>query len=75
VVGRNYEENKKIEKLKKSKDILMFLKNYPGPTILIRNYLRKKLSEKVIKKAKNLVLKYSPKAKFQKDVCFKEYGV
>ncbi|MDP2821000.1 MAG: tRNA 4-thiouridine(8) synthase ThiI [bacterium] len=68
VVGRNQEENEKIEKLKKLKDVLMSLKNYPGPTILIRNYSQKKLSEVIIKKAKILLLKYSPKAKNQKDI-------
>jgi tRNA U34 2-thiouridine synthase MnmA/TrmU len=70
VAGRNQEENQKIENFKKPKDFLLLLANYPGPTILIRNYSQKKISKAIIQKAKILLLKYSPKAKSQKDVVF-----
>ena len=38
VVGRNESENLKIKKLAKKGDVLVEMKNYPGPTTLIRNY-------------------------------------
>jgi tRNA U34 2-thiouridine synthase MnmA/TrmU len=71
VVGRNEKENKKIKKLKKSKDILIEMENYPGPTTLIRNYQKGKISEKILEKAKELTKYYSKKARDKKDVKFK----
>lgn len=63
VVGRNEEENKKIKKLAKRGDILIEMKNYPGPMTLIRNYSGKKISPKVIKKACVLTQYYSTKTR------------
>ncbi|MGB2762625.1 MAG: hypothetical protein WBC21_03790 [Minisyncoccales bacterium] len=71
IVGRNEEENKKIKKLKKNSDMLIEMKNYPGPLTLIRDYNRKRISEKVIEKAKKLTQYYSTKARHKKDVEFR----
>ncbi|MGC9049162.1 MAG: tRNA 4-thiouridine(8) synthase ThiI [Patescibacteria group bacterium] len=65
VVGRNQEENKKIENLVKNGDIIVKLKKVPGPTTLIR--VKKILNEleknEIIQKAKNLTQCYSPKVR------------
>jgi len=71
VIGRNEEENKKIEKLAKKGDILVEIKNYPGPLTLIRNYGKRKISEKILKIAKSLTQRHSPKARNEKDIKFK----
>jgi tRNA U34 2-thiouridine synthase MnmA/TrmU len=70
VVGRNHQENLKIEKLAQKKDILIEMKNYPGPTTLIRSY-GGKISKEILEKAKNLTKFYSKKARDKKDVEFK----
>jgi tRNA U34 2-thiouridine synthase MnmA/TrmU len=70
VVGRNHQENLKIEKLAQKKDILIEMKNYPGPTTLIRSY-GGKFSKEILEKAKNLTKFYSKKARDKKDVEFK----
>ena len=70
VTGRNEEENKKIEKMKKKKDILVEIKNYPGPLTLIRSYEKGKISKKILKIAKSLTQEHSPKARNKKDVKF-----
>jgi len=36
VVGRNKEENNKINELKQKGDIIIEPKEFPGPTVLIR---------------------------------------
>jgi len=60
VVGRNHQENLKIKKLVRRGDILIELKNIPGPSTIIRG---KKISKKNIEMAKVLTKKYSKKAK------------
>jgi len=70
VVGRNEKENKEIKKLVKKGDILIEMKNYPGPLTLIRNY-QGKIKEEIIEKAKNLTQYYSVKSRDKKDVLFK----
>ena len=72
VVGRNHQENLGIEKLVKKKDFLIEMKNYFGPTTLIRNYYgKKKTPQKVLERAKFLTKHYSTKSRNQKDVQFK----
>ena len=61
IVGRNQTENKEIKKLVKKGDLLIKPKDFPGPTILIRG--RHKILEKSLVKAKELMIKYSPKLK------------
>lgn len=70
VVGRNEEENKKIKKLARKRDILIEMENYPGPTTLIRNYGENEISKDVVKKAKKLTRYYSTKARAKKDIKF-----
>ena len=60
VVGRNHQENLEIKKLAKKGDVLIELKDIPGPTTLIRG---KKISKKAIEEAKKLTKKYAKKAK------------
>jgi predicted ribosome quality control (RQC) complex YloA/Tae2 family protein len=69
VVGRNEEENLKIEKLKRKGDVLIEIKNYPGPVTLIRNY-DGKINNQILEKAKNLTKNYSKKARGKTDVKF-----
>ena len=59
IVGRNQQENKQIEELTQKGDILIEPKEFTGPTILIRS--KKKVSEESLVKAKELMIKYSPK--------------
>jgi len=70
IVGRNYNENEKIEKLKTKKDIMVLMKNYPGPTTLIKNYSSKKITKDDFKKIEKIIIRYSPKAKTQKNIQF-----
>ena len=70
IVGRNEKENKAIKKLAKRGDILIEMANYPGPLTLVRNYTKKKISQEIIKKAKDLTQCYSTKARDKKDVNF-----
>ena len=60
IIGRNEKENAEIEKLRKDKDIILEPENFSGPTVLIRGF-DKEVPEQIIKKAKNLLLKYSKK--------------
>jgi len=71
IVGREHKENLKIKKLAQKKDILIEMKNYSGPTTLIRNFDKKKeISKNVLEKAKFLTQRYSKKAHNKKDVEF-----
>lgn len=71
IVGRDQTENKEIKKLAQKGDVLIEMRNYPGPITLIRNYgQRKKPSKKVLEKAKSLTQYYSTKARSKKDVKF-----
>jgi len=71
IVGRNKEENEKIENLAQKGDIIIQMQNYPGPSTLVRIYLRKKIPQAVIKKACGLTQYYSTKTRDKKDVKFK----
>ena len=71
VVGRNRQENEKIRKIKRKNDVLIEMINYPGPTVLIRNYSEAKTNKKYIARAKKIIQSYSTKAKNKKDVKFK----
>jgi len=71
IVGRNHEENLRIKKLAKKTDIIMEMKNYPGPTSLIRNYAKKKkILTKALERAKFLTKYYSTKARSKADAKF-----
>ncbi|GAI96064.1 unnamed protein product, partial [marine sediment metagenome] len=59
IVGRHEEENKKIKKLSQKGDLSIEPQDFPGPTILIRG--RPKFSKESLIKAKELMIKYSPK--------------
>jgi len=63
VVGRNKEENEEIKKLSFKDNFLIEPKEFPGPTILVRG--KNKISEKSLLKAKELMFKYSPKARIK----------
>ncbi|MCK4453958.1 tRNA 4-thiouridine(8) synthase ThiI [Candidatus Parcubacteria bacterium] len=70
IVGRNEQEDKTIKRLAKRQDVLVEMKNYPGPLTLIRNYQRGKISKKIIERAQELTQYYSFKARHKKDVKF-----
>jgi predicted ribosome quality control (RQC) complex YloA/Tae2 family protein len=55
VVGRNEEENQKIETFAQGKDILLKVSNFPGPLSLLRG----NLDEGDIEKAATLTAHYS----------------
>jgi len=59
IVGRNEKENKKIKKLAQKGDLVIEPKDFSGPNILIRS--RTKLLKESLVKAKELMIKYSPK--------------
>jgi len=60
VIGRDREENLKLQKLFKKRDLLVEPKNTPGPTALIRFYNGEE-KEKALIMAKNLLVKYGKK--------------
>ncbi len=70
IVGRNDKENKIIKKLAKKSDILVEMKDYSGPTTLIRNYSKKKVSRAVIDKTCELTKYYSIKTRGKNNVKF-----
>lgn len=59
VIGRDQEENKKIADLAKTNDVLIKLKDYPGPLTLIRG----KAPLNIIKKTAQVTAHYSTKAR------------
>ncbi len=71
IVGRNEKENKKIKKLARKGDVLIEMKDCPGPLTLIRNYSQKKIAPKIIKKAEDLTRYYSTKARGKNNIEFK----
>ena len=71
VIGRNEEENKRIKKIARKGDILVEIKNYPGPLTLIRPYGKAKF----IKQAKKLTQFYSTKTRGKKDIKFKSWEI
>lgn len=70
VVGRDHQENLKIKKLAQKGDVLIELKDYSGPTTLIRNYGKGKISKEILQIAKQKTKFYSKKAKNKKEVAF-----
>ena len=70
VVGRNQEENSKIEELFRGGDALIAMKNYSGPLTLIRNYGETKISRSIFDFAKDLTRSYSTKARNKENVKF-----
>ncbi len=72
VIGRDKKENANLGKLALPSDVLVELKNIPGPTALIRCYTAsKKVSQKSIEKAEEQVQHYSLKARGRGEVEFK----
>jgi len=71
IVGRNHEENIRLKELAKKSDVLIELKDFVGPTTLIRNYGKGKISKGILQEAKNLTKLYSKKARDKEDVKFK----
>lgn len=62
IVGRNQEENNRLEQLRRPKDTLVSPKNFSGPTILIRSKINASSDMSlVISSAKELIQKYSKK--------------
>lgn len=59
VLGKNQEENEKLEKMAQKADSLVIPADFPGPTALVRG---KHLTSTASKKAKILILAHSPKA-------------
>ena len=70
VVGRKHTENLKLKKLAKRGDILIELKELSGPTTLVRNYGRGKISYEILEQAKAKTKHYSTKARKKKEVKF-----
>jgi len=62
VVGRNEKENKEIQELSQKGDVVVELKDIPGPTTLVRSW-REKIRKTNIEKAKKLTKYYSVKAR------------
>ena len=72
VIGRDEKENRALDKLARSGDLLIVLESIPGPTALLRSYTPKKnLPRKTVEKAKKLVQYYSLKARNKKEAEFK----
>ena len=59
ILGRNKEENEKLAKLAGESDIIIEPDGFIGPTALVRD----NADETIINKTKELIIKYSPKAK------------
>lgn len=60
ILGRNRQENQILESVFKKGDILIEPENFVGPTALVR---AQKISQPTIKKAKELIVRFLPKAK------------
>ena len=69
VVGRDKNENTKLEDIAQAGDVLIDMKEYMGPTTLVRSY-GDILSDDVLEKAKGLTQHYSTKARGKKNVEF-----
>ncbi|MGB9681089.1 MAG: tRNA 4-thiouridine(8) synthase ThiI [Minisyncoccia bacterium] len=70
IIGRNQEENQKLKEMREKKDLIIEMKNYPGPTALIRSYEKRKIPEEIINKAKEMIIHYSKKTQGKKDIEF-----
>lgn len=68
ILGRNQEENEILESAVGDKDVLITPHNFVGPAALLRG---KKIGEAEINKTKELIIKFSKKAKTPKDTDFK----
>lgn len=66
ILGKNKEENEKLESLKQKGDVMIEPTNFPGPTALLRG---KKITQNEREKAEKLIISYSkkstPKPSFQ----------
>lgn len=60
ILGRDKEENEILESAAKNDDILIELKEIVGPTALVKG---DKIADSAVEKAKELIIKFSPKAK------------
>ena len=60
VLSRNEKEGKGLESLAKPKDMLLELKNYPGPLALVRSFANG-VSEGTVEKAKDYIKHYAKK--------------
>ncbi len=69
IVGRDQDENEKLEDIAQSGDILIEMKKYMGPITLVRSY-NKGIPEEVLQKAKERTQHHSTKARDKKDVEF-----
>jgi len=72
VVGRNEKENKEIRGLSQKGDMVVELKDIPGPITLVRSW-REKIRKTNIEKAKKLTKYYSVKARKEKKVKFRNW--
>ncbi|TSC52381.1 MAG: Thiamine biosynthesis protein-like protein, partial [Parcubacteria group bacterium LiPW_39] len=63
ILGRNQEENQILESVTKDCDVLVVPDSFVGPIVLLRG---KKIDESAIEKAKELIIKFSPKIKHSK---------
>ena len=73
IIGRDQDENKKLQKKARKRDRLIQLKNIAGPVALVHAYgSTNKISDKIIAEAKKLTQKHAPKARSKKNVEFKE---
>lgn len=73
IIGRDQDENKKLQKKARKGDRLIRLKNIAGPTTLVHVYgSTKRMSNKIIDEAKKLTQKHAPKARSKKSVEFQE---
>ena len=58
VVGRSEKENNQLEKLAQKGDVLLDLKDIPSPIVLVRSF-GKEINNEVLKRAKQLLIKYA----------------
>ncbi|MBU1102735.1 tRNA 4-thiouridine(8) synthase ThiI [Patescibacteria group bacterium] len=63
ILGRNKEENEILKSARKSQDVFIIPLNFLGPEALIKSA---KISNNSIAKAKELIVRFSPKAKGRK---------
>ena len=65
ILGRNEQENRKIEGLAEEGDLLLYMPEWPGPTALLRGYAGTTLSEEniapAIQESADLVVRYGKK--------------
>jgi tRNA-uridine 2-sulfurtransferase len=69
IVGRDQDENIKLEDIAQTGDVLVEMKEHVGPTTLVRSY-ENISSDDVLEKAKELTQHYSVKVRDKKDIEF-----